>query len=67
MCYQKSVQLLENLLEAVPHEPNERGHTAMDDFEHFCANTGCTEELIGRQAFAWVKLGFIDAKTTASC
>ncbi|MDH6146295.1 MULTISPECIES: hypothetical protein [Paraburkholderia] len=67
MCYQKPVQLLENLLEAVPLEPHERGHTAMDDFEHFCAYTGCSEELIGPQAFAWVKLAYIDAKTTASC
>ncbi|WP_246530147.1 hypothetical protein [Paraburkholderia podalyriae] len=67
MCYQKPVQLLENLLEAVPLEPNERGHTAMDDFEHFCAYAGCTEVLIGPQAFACVKLAYIDVKTTASC
>jgi hypothetical protein len=50
MCYQRPVELLENLLEAVPLEPNDRGFTAMDDFGHFCAYTGCSEGLLGRQA-----------------
>ncbi|MGF6439966.1 hypothetical protein QF001_000720 [Paraburkholderia youngii] len=31
MCYQKPVELLDNLLEAVPLAPNDRGFTAMDD------------------------------------
>ncbi|MGF6607036.1 hypothetical protein OKW45_001936 [Paraburkholderia sp. WSM4175] len=39
----------------------------MADFEHFCVYTGCSEELIGPQAFARVKLAYIDAKTAASC
>ena len=67
MCYQKPVELLESLLEAVPLKPNDHGHTAEDDFDHFCAYSGCSEELIGAQAFAWVKLAYIDAKQTESC
>ncbi|MEX3682817.1 hypothetical protein [Paraburkholderia sp. BR14320] len=66
MCYQKPVQLLENLLEATPLVPNDRGFAAMVDFGHFCAYTGCSEELLGPQRFAWAKLAYIDAKTTAS-
>ncbi|MBB5419895.1 hypothetical protein [Paraburkholderia atlantica] len=65
--YQKPVELLEDLLETVPLGPNDRGHTAMDDFEHFCAYTGGCEELMGPQAFAWAKLANTDARTTASC
>ncbi|MFP4895835.1 hypothetical protein [Paraburkholderia sp. EG304] len=52
MCYQKPVQLLENLLEATPLVPNDRGFAAMVDFGHFCAYTGCSEELLGPQPFA---------------
>ncbi|MGF6978937.1 hypothetical protein QFZ94_007452 [Paraburkholderia sp. JPY465] len=47
MCYQKPVQLLQNLLEATPLVPNDRGFAAMVDFGHFCAYTGCSEECSG--------------------
>ncbi|MBB5429726.1 hypothetical protein OKW33_006416 [Paraburkholderia atlantica] len=67
MCYQKPVELVENLLDAEPLKANERDHTALDDFDHFCACTGCSEELIGPLAFAWAKLAYIDATTTQSC
>jgi len=62
MCYQKPVELLDKLLEATPLAPNSRGHTPLDDFEHFCAFTGCSEQLLGRDCFAWTKLAYITAR-----
>jgi hypothetical protein len=52
--------ILEVVLE-VPLKPNAAGHTALDDFEHFCAYTGCSPE-IGAEAFAWAKLAFLSAR-----
>ncbi|MBP0589264.1 hypothetical protein J8I87_05940 [Paraburkholderia sp. LEh10] len=45
-----------------PLKPNELGHTALEDFEHFCAYTGCSLERIGPEAFAWAKLAFLSAR-----
>lgn len=65
MCYQKPVELLDKMLEVTPLAPNSRGNTPMDDFEHFCAYTGCSEQLLGKDGFAWVKLGYITAKISS--
>ncbi|MEZ2310781.1 hypothetical protein AB6809_29475 [Paraburkholderia sp. RCC_158] len=62
MCYQEPVEILEKMLEVTPLTPNSRGYTPLDDFEHFCAYSGCSEELLGAKNFAWVKLAFITAK-----
>ncbi|MFM0022216.1 hypothetical protein [Paraburkholderia azotifigens] len=45
-----------------PLEPNDLGHTVLDDFQHFCAYTGCSVERIGPEAFAWAKLAFVSAR-----
>ncbi|MEM5371379.1 hypothetical protein V4C53_35840 [Paraburkholderia azotifigens] len=45
-----------------PLKPNEAGHTALDDFEHFCIYSGCSAERIGAEAFAWAKLAFLSAR-----
>jgi hypothetical protein len=63
MCYGDPDKLLALFLEAQPLTPNSRGHTPLDDFEHFCAYTGCTVETAGKEGFAWVKLAYITAKT----
>ena len=40
-----------------PLKTNEAGHTVLDDFEHFCAYTGCAKDN------AWAKLAFVSAAT----
>ena len=62
MCYGKPDELLAKILEAQPLQPNEHGHTPLDDFKHFCAFSGCIEDEVGRDAFAWAKLAYIIAK-----
>ncbi|BCF96657.1 hypothetical protein PPGU19_012260 [Paraburkholderia sp. PGU19] len=44
-----------------PLTPDDLGHTVLDDFEHFCAYTGCNPERIGAEAFAWAKLAYVSA------
>jgi hypothetical protein len=61
MCYGNPEEILAKMLEVQPLTPNSRGHTAMDDFEHFCSYSGCDEKTIGELAFAWAKLAYISA------
>jgi hypothetical protein len=61
MCYGNPEKLLQVILDATPLAPNALGHTPLDDFEHFCAVTGCTVETAGEQAVAWAKVAFISA------
>lgn len=56
MCYGNPDQLLADLLQARPLVPNEHGHTALEDFEHFCAYSGCDLNN------AWAKYGYISAR-----
>jgi hypothetical protein len=58
MCYGNPVELLEKLLEANPLVPNHLGHTAQDDFEHFCAYSGLSEQTAGPGGFAWAKYAY---------
>lgn len=58
MCYGKPDETLAKILEAQPPLPNELGHTPLDDFEHFCAYTGCIEDEVGKDAFARAKLAY---------
>jgi hypothetical protein len=54
----------DQLLQTIQHEPlprNEIGHTPIDDFHHFCAFSGLSEHLVGREAFAWAKVAFVSA------
>ena len=44
------------ILEVVLPDPtkvNEAGHTALEDFEHYCSVTGCDKDN------AWAKLAFV--------
>jgi hypothetical protein len=56
MCYGKPDEMLADILSARPLVPNEHGHTALDDFEHFCAYSGCDPDN------AWAKLAYISAR-----
>lgn len=62
MCYGNPDEILRNLLEARPLQADSRGHTALDDFEHFCAYSGCSVERIGQEAFAWARLAYVSAR-----
>ena len=41
------------LAEIMPLEPNEAGHTVLDDFAHFCSVTGCDKDN------TWAKLAYV--------
>lgn len=60
MCYKNPVELLQTI-QSEPLLRNEIGHTPLDDFDHFCAFSGLSEELVGREAFAWAKVAFVSA------
>jgi hypothetical protein len=60
MCYGKPEELLAQLLQARPLKPNQYGHTALEDFEHFCAYSGCDPNN------AWAKLAFVTASLPSS-
>ncbi|WP_144106628.1 hypothetical protein [Paraburkholderia sp. BCC1886] len=61
MCYGKPDELTAQLLEACGLKKNDLGHTALDDFDHFCAYSGCIKEEIGELAFAWTKYAYLSA------
>jgi hypothetical protein len=56
MCYGKPDEMLADILAARPLVPNEFGHTALEDFEHFCAYSGCDLDN------AWAKLAFVSSR-----
>lgn len=60
MCYRQPDKMIELLL-AQPLPINHLGHTALDDFDHFCALTGLDEDFVGKEAFAWAKSAFLFA------
>ncbi|SAK56785.1 hypothetical protein AWB77_01759 [Caballeronia fortuita] len=41
MCYGNPQQTLTEILKVRRLEPDRYGHTALDNFEHFCAYSGC--------------------------
>lgn len=56
MCFRKPDEILADILQARPLVPDERGYTSVDDFEHFCAYSGCDP------GNAWAKLAFVSAR-----
>jgi hypothetical protein len=56
MCDGEPDEILADILAARPLVPNEYGHTALEDFEHFCAVTGCDPNN------AWAKLAYVSAQ-----
>jgi len=62
MCYGNPHQMLVDMLNVRHLEPDRHGHTALDDFLHFCAYSGCDPATIGSDAFAWAKLAYVAAK-----
>lgn len=65
MCYKNPRELLRQFIEANPLVENHLGHTALDDFEHFCAYTGLSEESAGSEGFDWAKLAYVSVWTPA--
>ncbi|TDN58991.1 hypothetical protein [Paraburkholderia sp. BL10I2N1] len=61
MCYGDPDQLLAQLLHAAPPATGSNGHTAEDDFAHFCAYSGLSEDIAGHSAFAWARCAYISA------
>ncbi|BCF95383.1 hypothetical protein PPGU16_84500 (plasmid) [Paraburkholderia largidicola] len=67
MCYGSPHEQLAMLLEAHGETKNDLGHTALDDFEHFCAYSGLSRESAGEMGFAWSKLAYVTVWTTRNC
>lgn len=61
MCYGNPDVLLAQFLAANPLVKNHLGHTALDDFDHFCASSGLSVETAGASAFSWGKYGYVSA------
>ncbi|MGF6915988.1 hypothetical protein [Paraburkholderia sp. 40] len=61
MCYGKPDELLQLVIGKRDLPTNDLGHTPLDDFEHFCAYTGCAEQELGPRAFAFVRLAYVTA------
>ncbi|MGF6507798.1 hypothetical protein [Paraburkholderia sp. 32] len=61
MCYGEPDELLELVIGKRDLPKNDLGHTPLDDFEHFCAYTGCTEQQLGPRAFAFARLAYVTA------
>lgn len=61
MCYGKPDELLAKMAVAGPPLRNSRGHTAQDDFDHFCAYSGLNLETATPREFAWAKAAYFSA------
>lgn len=59
MCYGEPDRLLKLVIGKRALPKNDLGHTPLDDFEHFCAYTGCSEQELGPRAFAFVRLAYV--------
>lgn len=59
MCTGNPDEILAEILEARPLQPNGRGHAPMGDFDRFCACSGCIEDDVGKDAFAWAKFAYM--------
>lgn len=44
-----------------PQPRNSRGHTPIEDFEHFCSYSGLSKEKVGPLGFAYAKLAYCTA------
>jgi hypothetical protein len=62
MCYGNPKEMLADILRVRRLEPDEHGHTALENFEHFCSYSGCNRQSIGDEAFAWAKLAYVSAQ-----
>ena len=56
MCYGNPTELLATIVDGRTLTTNVAGHTVLDDFEHFCAYSGCDP------GNAWAKLAFVSAR-----
>lgn len=56
MCYGKPQELLEMILKGRTLATDAAGHTVLEDFDHFCAYSGC------EPTNAWAKLAFVSAR-----
>lgn len=56
MCYKDPSAMLSTILEGRVLKRSAAGHTVLEDFEHFCAYSGCDP------TNAWAKLAFVSAR-----
>ena len=61
MCYGNPHELVRTLLIDATSQVNGLGHTALDDFQHFCSYAGLDLARVGEDAFAWAMAGYLSA------
>ena len=62
MSYGEPVELLKEVIAGPTLQIDENGHTVLDDFDHFCAYSGCNSNEVSAQDYAWAKLAFVSAR-----
>ena len=55
MCHGKPDEMLADIHQARPLVPDERSRTSLDDFEHFCAYSGCDPGNAWRSLHTWAR------------
>jgi hypothetical protein len=65
MCYNDPEKGIALLLEEMSDLKSAYGHTALEDFAHFCAYSGLSEKEAGRLPFLWAKYGYLSAWRSA--
>ncbi|SAL70674.1 hypothetical protein AWB67_07228 [Caballeronia terrestris] len=66
MCYSDPDAILLDILQTGNLPSNEHGHTALDDFNHFGAYSGCNPSQVSSEAYAWARLAFVSARLRTS-
>ncbi|TAN01479.1 MAG: hypothetical protein EPN40_02545 [Rhodanobacteraceae bacterium] len=61
MCYKDPEKGIALVLEGIGDLKSTHGHSALEDFDHFCAYSGLSEDEVGRLPFLWTKYGFLSA------
>ncbi|CAB3733404.1 hypothetical protein LMG22037_05795 [Paraburkholderia phenoliruptrix] len=61
MCYKDPEKGIALVLECIGHLKSAHGHSPLEDFDHFCAYSGLSEDEVGRLPFLWTKYGFLSA------
>jgi hypothetical protein len=61
MCYRDPEKGIALLLEVIGDLKSAHGHTALEDFDHFCSYSGLSEAEVGRLPFLWTKYGYLSA------
>lgn len=58
MCYKDPENGIALVLEGIGDLKSTHGDSPLEDFDHFCAYSGLSEDEVGRLPFLWTKYGY---------